>query len=113
MNSERTPLAVRRAHLVAECAQQRGDMADALNALKAPVAHIGSTGGFLLEHRKAVLAGAGVAFGVLLARPKPVLALAAAGASAWKIVRNALPMVQPMLQRLRPILRTRMGGYLE
>lgn len=109
MKSEHTPLAVRRAHLVAECAQQRGDMADALNALKAPVAHIESTGGFLLEHRKAVLAGAGVALGVLVARPKPVLALAAAGASAWKIVQNALPMVQ----RVMPIVRARMGGYLE
>ncbi|MEN3278095.1 MAG: hypothetical protein V7631_3885 [Massilia sp.] len=109
MNSERTPLAVRRAHLVAECAQQRGDMADALNALKAPVAHIESTGGFLLEHRKAVLAGAGVALGLLIARPQPVLALAAAGASAWKIVQNALPMVQ----RLMPIVRARIGGYLE
>jgi hypothetical protein len=109
MNSERTPLAVRRAHLVAECAQQRGDMADALNALKAPVAHIESTGGFLLEHRKAVLAGAGVALGLLIARPQPVLALAAAGAAAGKILQNALPMVQ----RLMPIVRARIGGYLE
>lgn len=113
MNKETTPLAVRRAHLVAECAQQRGDMAGALNALKAPAAHVESAGGFLLEHRKAVLAGAGVALGVLVARPKPVLALAAAGVSAWKIVQNALPMVQPMVQRLRPLLRARIGGHLE
>jgi hypothetical protein len=109
MNSERTPLTNRRAHLVAECARQRGDMADHLNALKAPVERIGGAGSFVLEHRKAVLAGAGVAAGLLLARPKWVLGLAAGGMSAWKIVRNALPMVQ----RVLPVVRARIGGHLE
>ncbi|MEN3277468.1 MAG: type secretion system protein TrbD [Massilia sp.] len=102
MNSERTPLAVRRAHLVAECARQRGDMADQLNALKAPVERIGEAGSFILEHKKSVLAGAGVAAGLLLARPKWVLGLATGGMSAWKIVRNALPVV-----------RARIGGHPE
>ena len=97
MNKQTTPLAVRRAHLVAQCADQRGDLADELNLLKAPAARIGDAGGFLFEHRKSVLAGAGVAFGLLLARPKRALALAAAGASAWKIVRQALPMIRARL----------------
>lgn len=109
MNSERTPLAVRRAHLVAECARQRGDMADQLNALKAPAEHIGAAGSFLAEHRKSVLAGAGLAAGLLLARPKWVLGLAAGGMSAWKLVQNALPMVQ----RVLPMVRARLGGHLE
>jgi hypothetical protein len=109
MNSERTPLEVRRAHLIAECARQRGDMADQLNLLKVPVERVGSAGGFLAEHRKAVLAGAGVALGIVLSRPKRVLALAAAGMSAWKMVQSALPMVQ----RVLPIVRARIGGHLE
>jgi hypothetical protein len=109
MNSEYTPLAVRRAHLIAECARQRGDMADQLNQLKVPVDRVGSAGGFLAEHRKAVLAGAGVALGMIIARPKRVLALAAAGMSAWKMVQSALPMVQ----RVLPVVRARIGGHLE
>ena len=109
MNSEHTPLAVRRAHLVAECARQRGDMADQLNQLKVPVDRVGSAGGFVAEHRKAVLAGAGVALGIIIARPKRVLALAAAAMSAWKMVQSALPMVQ----RVLPVVRARIGGHLE
>jgi len=110
MNSEKTPLAVRRAHLLAQCAQQRGDMADQLNLLKAPVERIGGAGSFLLEHRKTFLAGAGVALGLLIARPKRTLALAAAGASVWKMAQAALPSVMPVVQRVWPILQARMGG---
>lgn len=109
MNSERTPLAVRRAHLVAECASQRGDMADHLNALKAPVERLGSAGDFLRDHRKSLLAGAGLAAGLLLSRPKWVFGLAAGVMSAWKIAQNALPTVR----RVLPMLRARMGGHLE
>ncbi|MFC4933511.1 YqjK family protein [Massilia sp. GCM10023247] len=109
MNSEHTPLAVRRAHLVAECAAQRGDLADHLNALKAPAERIGGAGGFLLEHRKSVLAGAGLAAGLLIARPKWLLTLAAGGMSAWKIAQNAWPSVQ----RVLPLVRARLGGHLE
>lgn len=110
MNSQKTPLAVRRAHLVAQCAQQRGDMADQLNLLRAPVEHIGGVGSFLLEHHKTFLAGAGVALGLLIARPKRTLALAAAGASVWKIAQNMLPSVMPVVQRVLPILQARIGG---
>ncbi|QNA98867.1 YqjK family protein [Massilia sp. Se16.2.3] len=74
MNSETTPLAVRRAHLVAQCAAQRGDIADALNVLKLPAERAAHAGGFLFEHRKSVLVGAGVALGLLIARPKRALA---------------------------------------
>lgn len=109
MNSQHTPLAVRRAHLVADCARQRGELADHLNALKAPAEQIGGAGGFLLEHKKSVLAGAGLAAGLLLARPKWVLGLAAGGVSAWKLVKNALPLVQ----RVLPMMRARVGGHLE
>ncbi|KQQ91867.1 YqjK family protein [Massilia sp. Leaf139] len=116
MNSEKTPLAVRRAHLVAECARQRGDMADQLNLLKAPVERVNGAADFLREHRKSVLAGAGVALGVLIARPKPVLAVLAAGASLWQLGQRALPLVQrmmPAVQRVLPIVRARLQGHLE
>jgi len=113
MNSEKTPLAVRRAHLVAQCAQQRGDMADQLNLLKAPVEKIGGAGSFLLEHRKTFLAGAGVALGLLIARPKRTLALAAAGASVWKMGQAMLPSVMPAVQRVWPMLQARMGGRFQ
>ena len=116
MNSQQTPLALRRAQLVAECARQRGDMADQLNLLKAPVERVQGAAGFLREHRKSVLAGAGVALGVIIARPKPVLGLVAAGTSVWQIAQRALPMVQrmmPAVQRVLPIVRARIGGHLE
>jgi hypothetical protein len=113
MNSERTPLALRRAQLVAECARQRGDMADQLNLLKAPVERIHGAAGFIGEHRKSLLAGAGVALGVMIARPKPVLAVIAAGASLWQLGQRVLPVVQRMLpavQRVLPIVRSRLSG---
>ena len=106
MKGETTPLALRRAHLVAECARQRGDLADELNLLKAPVERIGGATGFLSEHRTSLLAGAGVALGVMLARPKPVLGLVAAGASLWQLAQRVLPVVQ----RVLPIARARLGG---
>ena len=105
MNSEKKPLSVRRAHLIAECAQQRGDLADELNTLKAPVEHIGGVGSFLFANRKAVLAGGGVALGLLIARPKRALAMAAAGTSLWKMAQAALPRVMPLVQRVLPVLR--------
>lgn len=102
-------LAARRAALVARCAQQRGELADELNALKAPVERVQGAGGFLVHHRTSVLAGAGVALGLLIARPKRTLALAAAGVSAWKMMQQALPMVR----RVLPVVRARFGGHLE
>ena len=109
MNKQLTPLAVRRAHLVAECATQRGDLADQLNLLKAPAKRIDGAGSFLLEHKKSVLAGAGLALGLLIARPKRVLGWTAGVVSAWKLVQNALPMVRQVL----PVVRARIGGHLE
>lgn len=109
MKDDSTPLALRRAQLVAECARQRGDMADHLNLLKAPVERIGGAAGFIGQHKTSLLAGAGVALGVLLARPKPVLGVVAAGASVWRIVQAALPTVQ----RVLPMLRSRLDGHLE
>jgi hypothetical protein len=100
MNSERTPLAVRRAHLVAECARQRGELADELNLLKAPVERIGGAAGFMREHRTSLLAGAGVALGVIIARPKPVLGVVAAGTSLWQLAQRVLPVVQMVRSRL-------------
>lgn len=105
MNSEKKPLAVRRAHLIAECAQQRGDIAYELNLLKAPVERISGAGASLLANRNALLAGGGVALGLLIARPKPVLALVATGVSAWKIVQRVLPSVMPVVQRVLPLVR--------
>ncbi len=116
MKDDSTPLALRRAQLVAECARQRGDMADHLNLLKAPVERIGGAAGFIGQHRKSLLAGAGVVLGVLIARPKPVLGVLATGASLWKFVQAALPTVQRMLptvQRVLPMLRSRLRGHRE
>lgn len=116
MNSETTPLAVRRAHLVAECARQRGDLADELNLLKAPVERIGGAAGFIGEHKKSLLAAAGVMLGLMIARPKPVLALVAAGTSLWQLAQRAVPLVQRMLptvQRVLPMVRARLSGHLE
>jgi hypothetical protein len=116
MNSEKSPLALRRAQLVAECARQRGDMADHLNLLKAPVERVQGAAGFIGEHRKTLLAGAGVALGMLIARPKPVLGVIAAGASLWQVAQRVVPVVQRMLptvQRLLPTFRSRLSGHLE
>jgi hypothetical protein len=115
-NGEKTPLAVRRAHLVAECARQRGDLADHLNLLKAPVEHVQGAAGFIGAHRKSLLAGAGVAVGMMIARPKPVLGVIAACASLWQIAQRVVPVVQRMLptvQRVLPIVRSRLSGHLE
>ena len=105
MNSEKTPLAVRRAHLIAECAQQREGIAYELNLLKAPVERLGGVGQSLMANRKVLLAGGSVALGMLIARPKPVLAIVATGVSAWKIVQNVLPSVMPVVQRVLPLVR--------
>jgi len=105
MNSETTPLAARRAHLIAECARQRGELADELNLLKAPVERIGAGAGFLREHRTSLLAGAGVAVGVMIARPKPVLGVIAAGTSLWQIAQKMMPVVQ----RVLPVVRARLA----
>ena len=110
MNSEKTPLAVRRAHLIAECAQQREGIAYELNLLKAPVERLGGVGQSLMANRKVLLAGGGVALGMLIARPKPVLALVATSVSAWKIVPNVLPRVMPVVQQVMPIIRERFGS---
>jgi hypothetical protein len=107
MNSETPPLAARRAHLIAECARQRGDLADELNLLKAPVERIGAGAGFLREHRTSLLAGASVAVGVLIARPKPVLGVIAAGASLWQLAQR----VAPVVQRVLPMVQARLGRH--
>jgi hypothetical protein len=106
MNSEKTPLAARRAHLIAECARQRGDLADELNLLKAPVERIHGAAGFMRDHRSTLLAGAGVALGVLIARPKPVLGVVAAGTSLWQIAQRVVPVVQ----RVLPMVQARLKG---
>jgi len=114
MNSEKKPLSVRRAHLIAECAQQRGDIAYDINLLKAPVERLGGVGASLMAKRKVLLAAGGVALGMLIARPKPVLALVATGVSAWKVVQNVLPRVMPVAQRVlpqvMPMIRERFGS---
>lgn len=116
MNSEMTPLAARRAHLIAECARQRGELADELNLLKAPVERIQGAAGFMRDHRISLLAGAGVALGVMIARPKPVLGVVAASASLWQLAQRVVPMVQrvlPTVQRVLPVVRARPSGHSE
>jgi hypothetical protein len=109
MKPEPISLAARRAQLIDLCAQQRGDIADALNLLQAPAERISGAAGFLHRHRKTLLAGAGLLFGLVLARPGKVLGLVASGASVWKLAQAALPTVQ----RLLPLVRARWSGQVD
>ena len=92
MNSDRQSLAVRKAELIARCAEQREDLLDEYVALKAPFGH-GAVGTYLVTHKKWLLAAGGVALGVLVTRPKWVLGLAAAAASGLKVARSVMPML--------------------
>lgn len=92
MSDERTPLAMRRAELVAQCAQQRQELGREVAEMKAPVSADGVSA-YFAAHRKMLLGVAGVALGLLATRPKRVLSLAAAGLSVYKVARNLLPLV--------------------
>jgi hypothetical protein len=93
MSNERKPLALRRAELVTECEQQRQALRQEFAELKAPVS-AGGMRSYLATHRKTLLGVAGVALGLVAARPKRLLSLAAAGMSIYKIARKLLPLLR-------------------
>lgn len=91
MSSSLQSVAARRAALSAECAQQRGELAQEWAELRAPLRldgllHAGS-------HNKLLLAAAGAALGIIAARPRRLLSLAAGALSLLRTVQNILPLL--------------------
>jgi hypothetical protein len=91
MKTEPTPLAARRAALVAQCAQQRVDLAHDLHALRTPLG--GGVRAWLGAHKTTLLGAGGVVLGLVATRPRRLLSLAATGLSVYKIARNLLPLL--------------------
>ena len=89
MSTDLTPLAARRAELVARCAEQRALVAQELAALKSPET-LGGITGFVASHKTTTLAVVGVAIGLMATRPKRVMAAAAGALSLYKMVRGVL-----------------------
>jgi hypothetical protein len=85
-------LAQRRAHLIEQCAHQRAFLAAECDALKAPFTGAGLKG-YLGSNKPMVLAAAGVALGLVVVRPRRLLAVGAAALSMWKVARGVLPML--------------------
>jgi hypothetical protein len=91
MSDRTVSLAQRRAELVELCAMQRSYLAQECEVLRAPFS--GGMTGWLASNKKMALAVAGVALGLVVARPKKLLSLAAGALSAWKVARKVLPML--------------------
>jgi len=87
-------LAARRAALIAECAEQRAGLADAVLALR-PANAIGHPlAGFVVGNKKLVLGTAATALGLLLTKRKRLAGLAGAVMSGVGMVRNVLGVVR-------------------
>jgi hypothetical protein len=87
-------LAARRAALIAECAEQRAGLADAVLALR-PVNAIGHPlAGFVVGNKKLVLGAAATTLGLLLTRPRRLLGFAGTALSGWKTVRGLLQAIK-------------------
>lgn len=112
MNRELKSLALRRAQLVSDCAQQREDLAAQVASLRAPsgsaavggllaglgpvaglLAGLGPAKDWLARHGKLRLALAGAALGLAVTRRRQLLSIATAGFSLWRTVRGALPLL--------------------
>jgi hypothetical protein len=93
MSNDLKRLAARRAQLVAQCEQQRVEMAQEVASLTTPFSTAG-VGGYLGSHKKLMLALAGAVLGLVATRPKRLVALAAGGLSMWKMARNVLPLLR-------------------
>jgi hypothetical protein len=85
-------LAARRIHLIEQCAAQRAYLAEELGVMRSPFS-LDGLGQRLLANRKMLLAIGGVALGLVVTRPKRLLALAAGGLSLFQTVRKALPLL--------------------
>ncbi len=93
----KTSLAARRAQLVERCAEQRTGLAYELQSLRPSNVLDHPLAGYVAGHKKLVLGALGAGLSVALLRRKRLLALAASGASAWRMAQGALAM----LARLR------------
>jgi len=87
-------LAQRRHELISQCAEQRAGLADALLSLKPSNALGHPLAGFVIGHKKAVLASAAAMLGVMLARRKRVAALVGTVVTGMNMARNLLGVVR-------------------
>jgi len=78
--------------LIAECAAQRGEMAQEVALLKTPSA-MGGTTGYVAQHKGWIMAAAGLGLGFLVTKPKWVVGAATAGLSAYKLAQQLLPVL--------------------
>lgn len=85
-------LAARRRLLIAQCAEQRGQMTYDVTLLRTPSA-MGGTTGYVAQHKKTILAAAGLGLGVLVTKPKWVVAIVTTGLSAYKLAQKVLPVL--------------------
>jgi hypothetical protein len=85
-------LAQRRAQLIEQCAHQRLLLAQECEALRSPFTGAGLRD-YLVSNKPMVLAAAGVALGLVVVRPKRLLAVGTAALSMWKVARTMLPML--------------------
>lgn len=94
-SSRRTPagLAARRAALVAQCAQQRTEAADDVNALVAPL-NPGGLRQYLGSNLKIPLTIAGVVLGMVATKPARALPILTAGLSLWKLASTVLSLLK-------------------
>jgi hypothetical protein len=92
MSNNLTALAARRAHLIEQCAAQRGYLAAELDALRSPLS-LDSLRARLAGNNKLVLGAAGLALGLAIMRPKRLMALAGRGLALFGTVRQLLPML--------------------
>lgn len=92
MSTKSEQLAARRRLLVAQCAEQRATVAYDFSRLKSPQT-MGGTTGFVAQHKTAVLAAVGVGLGIIVTKPKWVVATVTAGLSAYKFAQKVLPVL--------------------
>ena len=85
-------LAARRRLLVAQCAEQRGQMTHDVTLLRTPSA-MGGTTGYVAQHKTAILAAAGLGLGVLVTRPTWVVGAITTGLSVYKLAQKVLPVL--------------------
>lgn len=87
-------LAERRLELISRCAEERAELADAVLALRPSNALGHPVAGFVVGHKKAVLASAAAMIGVMLARRKTIAALAGTVMTGMSMARNVLGVVR-------------------
>jgi hypothetical protein len=92
MSNNLKALAARRAHLIEQCAAQRSYLAAEMKAMRSPLSLDGLRER-LAGNSKLALGAAGLALGLVVMRPKRLMALAARGLALFGTVRQLLPML--------------------